>query len=75
MGVAHTVRGAGGISEHLILWPVLHVAGTHGNPGDTGCASHFGNLTNFKILKEPLLLQKQAIPQQKALDLSFNLTP
>ena len=41
----------------------------------TGCASHFGNLTNFKILKEPLLVQKQAIPQQKALDLSFNLTP
>ena len=34
MGVHSTYRGAGGISEHLILWPVLHVAGTHGNPGD-----------------------------------------
>ena len=29
--------------------------------------------SNF--LKEPLLVQKQTIPQQKALDLSFNLTP
>ena len=34
MGVHSTYRGAGGISEHLILWPVWHVAGTHGNPGD-----------------------------------------
>ena len=29
----------------------------------------------FNILKEPLLVQKQTIHQQKALDLSFNLTP
>ena len=29
----------------------------------------------FKILKEPLLVQKQTINQQKALDLSFNLAP
>ena len=41
----------------------------------TGCASHFENLTNFKIVKEPLLVLKQTIPQQKALDLSFNLAP
>ena len=27
------------------------------------------------IVKEPLLVQKQTTPQQKALDLSFNLTP
>ena len=39
----------------------------------TGCASHFGNPTNFKIVKEPLLVQKQILHQQKALDLSFNL--
>ena len=26
-------------------------------------------------MKEPLLVQKQTIPQQKALDLSFNLAP
>ena len=30
-------------------------------------------LALFNILKEPLLVQKQTIPQQKALDLSFNL--
>ena len=41
----------------------------------TGCGSHFENPTNFKIVKEPLLVQKQTIPQQKALDLSFNLAP
>ena len=32
-------------------------------------------LALFNILKEPLLVQKQMTPQQKALDLSFNLTP
>ena len=37
----------------------------------TGCGSHFENPTNFKILKEPLLVQKQALHQQKALDLSY----
>ena len=29
------------------------------------------NLTNIKILKEPLLVQKRALHQQKALDLSY----
>ena len=33
------------------------------------------HLAFFNILKEPLLKQKQTIHQQKALDLSFNLTP
>ena len=33
------------------------------------------SLVFFNILKEPLLVQKQTIPQQKALDLSFNLAP
>ena len=42
---------------------------------NTRCGSHFENPTNFKILKEPLLVQKQTLHQQKALDLSFNLTP
>ena len=32
-------------------------------------------LAFFNILKNPLLVQKQTIPQHKALDLSFNLTP
>ena len=41
----------------------------------TGCASHFGNPTNFKIVKESLLVLKQMILQQKALDFSFNLAP
>ena len=30
---------------------------------------------DFKIWIEPMLAPKQTIPQQKALDLSFNLTP
>ena len=33
MGVHSTYRGAGGISEHLILWPGWHFARTHGGPG------------------------------------------
>ena len=37
----------------------------------TGCASHFGNPTNFKILKEPLLVQKQTLHLQKAHDLGY----
>ena len=37
----------------------------------TGCGSHFGNPTNFKILKEPLIVQKQTIHRQKGLDLSY----
>ena len=32
-------------------------------------------LVFFNLLKEPLLVQKQTIPQQKALDFSFNLAP
>jgi hypothetical protein len=38
---------------------------------DTRCRSHFKNPTNFKILKEPLLVQKQTLHQQKALNLSY----
>ena len=41
----------------------------------TGCGSHFENLTNFKILKEPLLVLKQMIHQIKALNLSFSMVP
>ena len=43
--------------------------------GNTGCKSPNDTLSKINILKEPLLVQKQTIPQQKALDLSFNLTP
>ena len=32
------------------------------------------HLAFFNIAKEPMLVQKQTIPQKKALDLSFNLT-
>ena len=32
-------------------------------------------LVVFKILKDPLLVQKQTINQLKGLDLSFHLTP
>ena len=42
---------------------------------NTGCGSHFWNPAPFNILKKPLLVLKQMIHQQKALDLNFNLTP
>ena len=41
----------------------------------TGCKSPKDTFSKINILKEPLLAQKQTISQQKALDLSFNLTP
>ena len=41
----------------------------------TGCVRQNENPTKFKIVKEPLLVQKQTIHQQKVLDLGFNLTP
>jgi hypothetical protein len=41
----------------------------------TGCKSIFRKIFEFKIWKEPMLVVKQTIPQQKALDLSFNLAP
>ena len=41
----------------------------------TGCKSDIWKKIQANILKEPLVLLKQTIPQQKALDLSFNLTP
>ena len=41
----------------------------------TGCNSGKWKKVQANILKEPLVLLKQKIPQQKALDLSFNLTP
>ena len=50
---------------------VLHIAkiALSGDWFSTGCGSHFENPTNFKILKESLVVQKQALHQQKALDL------
>ena len=36
---------------------------------------HFEKNSQVFFNKEPLLIQKQTIPQQKALDLSFNLRP
>ena len=41
----------------------------------TGCVRQNENHANFKIVKKPLLVRIQTIPQQKALDLSFNLAP
>ena len=39
-------------------------------PMSTGCGIHFGNPTNFKILTEPLLVQKQTIPHTQPLVLN-----
>ena len=41
----------------------------------TGCKSPNDTLFKFNILKEPLQVQKQTTPQQKALNLSFSLAP
>ena len=41
----------------------------------TGWISDIWKMIQADILREPLVLLKQTIPQQKALDLSFNLTP
>ena len=37
----------------------------------TGCVRQNENPTKFKIVKQPLLIQKQTIHQQKALDFSY----
>ena len=42
---------------------------------NTGCKSPNDTFLKINILKESLVLVKQTIPQQKALDLSFNLAP
>ena len=39
--------------------------------GSTGCVRQNENPTEFKIVNEPLLVQKQMLHQQKALDLSY----
>ena len=39
--------------------------------GCTGCVRQNENPTDFKIVKEPLLVQKQMLHQQKALDLCY----
>jgi hypothetical protein len=41
----------------------------------TGCNSGKWKEVQAKILKEPFVLVKQTIPQQRALDLNFNLAP
>ena len=41
----------------------------------TGWISEIWKKLQAKILKEPLVLVKQTIHQQKALDLNFNLPP
>ena len=41
----------------------------------TGWISDVWKKVQANILKDPLVLLKQTIPQQKALDLSFNLAP
>ena len=50
-----------------LWWPIFC-------PSSTGCNSIFRKIFKFKIWKKPMLVQKQTIHQQKALDLSFNLT-
>jgi hypothetical protein len=41
----------------------------------TGCKSDIWKKVQVNILKESLLVLKQTIHQQKALDLSFNMAP
>ena len=37
----------------------------------TGCVRQNENPTDFKIVKEPLLVEKQTLHQQKGLDLCY----
>ena len=37
----------------------------------TGCVRQNENTSDFKIVNEPLLVQKQMLHQQKALDLGY----
>ena len=41
----------------------------------TGCKSRIRKMFEFKIRKKTILVLKQTTPQQKALDISFNLAP
>ena len=41
----------------------------------TGCKSDIWKKVQVNILKKPLVVLKQTIHQQKALDLSFNMAP
>ena len=41
----------------------------------TGCKSRIRKMFEFKNWKEPMLVLKQTIYQQKALDLIFNMAP
>ena len=41
----------------------------------TGCKRRIRKTFEVKIWKESLLVKEQRVPQQKALDLSFNLAP
>ena len=52
--------------------PTLGVAmGVNGVYPSTGCKSPNDTFVKINIQKEPLLVQKQTIHQQRALDLSF----
>ena len=57
------------------LWQLLRAQNLINAATYVQCASHFGNLTSFNILKESLLVQKQTLHQQKALDFSFKMAP
>jgi hypothetical protein len=46
-----------------------------GKANNTGCKSDIWKKVQANILKDPLVLLIQTRPQQKALDLSFNLAP
>ena len=50
--------------DHKFFWRI-----------NTGCKRRIRKTFEVKIWKKPLLVKEQTIPQQKALDLSFNLAP
>ena len=53
------------------VWTEQHSISAH----TTGCRSQIRKIFEFKIWKKPMLVLKQTIHQQKALDLSFNMAP
>ena len=65
------------LSRHSMFWQdfcLLKEPREIGNYS-TGCKSPNHTFLKINILKESLLIVIQTIPQQKALDLSFNLAP
>ena len=64
-----------GAVQFLLCLTLVHFTLHYTQSPFTGCKSDIWKKVQVNILKEPLLVLKQTIHQQKALDLSFNMAP